>query len=1289
MKTMKKNFLSLCFLLFGINLNAKVVISQIMYDTPLNEQITEPPYSNGEFVEIYNAGAYDELLSNWKIAGGGVSEVLAFPEGLLLASGQSLIIAYRHYNSEGFILDSLFPSESTGLHYDIIYQRKIILNNTGEPLKLIKPNGIIEDSVYYTNIASNNSATPYYECRSIHRSRISLNMDGSVHTDINDWSVGMVCRGCDSPLEEFLYTPSSSFSDSLPSNFNYRIVATPLDTLSELSLKEGHVSPNASSRIRIACDVFDGLGRQQQSVIRRNSSDLCNTAALTEQDARYVVTDSWLPVPYKGDSFLISTLLKSNAISYYEDSYPYASTTYEASPLSRETASTIAGSVYQPHPATIEYGTNMANEVIRWAVSSDEIIGDSYYPQGSLSKTTTTNEDGKKVIVYKDYQDRLILQKQGNDTLWAYTYFVYDAYSRLTYVLPPEIVTLMQTNLFYTESHPLIKRYAYIYHYDSRDMLTYKKMPGCEPIWMIYDKAEKLILSQDGNQRTRGNFWIYNAYDETNRLLYQAEVRLNNASYATLTQAYKALICRESFASDTAYNYLCYTTTYVTADSIKPLYAYYYDDYNFINNLPQGAQNSLNFLEDENYDTKYENTVRMTTGMRVYNLSNNLSAIHAYYYDHNGNIVQSHSINPDSGVYAFYAKYNHDGTISRSKEINNDHTELSTYHYDHMGRVRKHEYQLDENPQITLTHNFYDSIGRLVQNLLHNGQMNNRFVYDMRNNLSALQSGPFLETIYRAENIPSNMDSLFDGSISAITDNYPSSYVAYRFHYDGLSRLTQSHIESDGNWIPSELFSYDLQGNILTLQRYDGNGLIDDISLLYDGNQVYSIEESAATLADDSRYGYTDRCHYDTTIRYDANGNIAMDLDRNIVAVEYNILNLPKSITFNTGSRIINEYNAKGEKLSSTFIGLQQPRIKICYNKNHEITYLKTSEALEFTKIKEVVYNNEGYYQYLFNETSPQVSQYYYCRNYLGSNVAVWNANTKQVEQQTMYYATGLPMNNSTGEDVQTHKYNGKEYISQFGLNEYDSQARYYYSTIARTTTMDPLAEKYYHISPYAWCGNNPVNAIDIGGMKWFYYPRSSEEDVRPEYFWEDVESYIYTKNDGTIISLPGYDAIVVFEGSRSERFGIINGQKYLSGEDAVLADVTIYGPQGEDDIVLNLVGFTMTSDYEKYGAIADGFYNGNYDAKGMSSSAIKSNWVLENRGKIPTLDNLPNPYRESNYFGLPFKDGIFIHSTLTSSNKVGSRTSVGCLLLDWESMQLFNDRMKGVNKFGVHVIRK
>lgn len=54
--------------------------------------------------------------------------------------------------------------------------------------------------------------------------------------------------------------------------------------------------------------------------------------------------------------------------------------------------------------------------------------------------------------------------------------------------------------------------------------------------------------------------------------------------------------------------------------------------------------------------------------------------------------------------------------------------------------------------------------------------------------------------------------------------------------------------------------------------------------------------------------------------------------------------------------------------------------------------------------------------------------------------------------------------------------------ITQLGLNKNDSQARMYYAPIMRTTTMDPLAEEYYHISPYAWCGNNPISNFDPDG---------------------------------------------------------------------------------------------------------------------------------------------------------------------------------------------------------------
>jgi hypothetical protein len=36
-----------------------------------------------------------------------------------------------------------------------------------------------------------------------------------------------------------------------------------------------------------------------------------------------------------------------------------------------------------------------------------------------------------------------------------------------------------------------------------------------------------------------------------------------------------------------------------------------------------------------------------------------------------------------------------------------------------------------------------------------------------------------------------------------------------------------------------------------------------------------------------------------------------------------------------------------------------------------------------------------------------------------------------------------------------------------------------------RFTTMDPLAELYYSISPYSYCGGNPIKRLDPDGRKW------------------------------------------------------------------------------------------------------------------------------------------------------------------------------------------------------------
>ena len=65
---------------------------------------------------------------------------------------------------------------------------------------------------------------------------------------------------------------------------------------------------------------------------------------------------------------------------------------------------------------------------------------------------------------------------------------------------------------------------------------------------------------------------------------------------------------------------------------------------------------------------------------------------------------------------------------------------------------------------------------------------------------------------------------------------------------------------------------------------------------------------------------------------------------------------------------------------------------------------------------------------------------------------------------------------------VQPLKYGAKEPDRENGLDLYDSKARWYDPMIGRTSTQDPLAEKYSGASPYLWCAANPIKFIDERG---------------------------------------------------------------------------------------------------------------------------------------------------------------------------------------------------------------
>lgn len=81
-----------------------------------------------------------------------------------------------------------------------------------------------------------------------------------------------------------------------------------------------------------------------------------------------------------------------------------------------------------------------------------------------------------------------------------------------------------------------------------------------------------------------------------------------------------------------------------------------------------------------------------------------------------------------------------------------------------------------------------------------------------------------------------------------------------------------------------------------------------------------------------------------------------------------------------------------------------------------------------------------------------------------------------------------MPMRNtmpSKGVYVQPYKYNGKELDRMHGLDTYDYGARQYNPVTGRWHRTDPLCEKYYSTSPYAYCMNNPVRFIDPDGRDW------------------------------------------------------------------------------------------------------------------------------------------------------------------------------------------------------------
>ena len=164
-----------------------------------------------------------------------------------------------------------------------------------------------------------------------------------------------------------------------------------------------------------------------------------------------------------------------------------------------------------------------------------------------------------------------------------------------------------------------------------------------------------------------------------------------------------------------------------------------------------------------------------------------------------------------------------------------------------------------------------------------------------------------------------------------------------------------------------------------------------------------------------------------------------------------------------------------------------------------------------------MIYEDDTFKQVLFDGgyitfTDNRAMYHYYLKDHLGNNRVVVSSKG-EVEQVNHYYPYGGIMAESTNESVQRYKYNGKELDRMHGLDWYDYGARW--MADGRFTTIDPHAETYADVSPYAYCGGNPVSAIDLNGEDSYYLTDGTYlfDNLKETDYIYIVNSYNYIKD--------------------------------------------------------------------------------------------------------------------------------------------------------------------------------
>ena len=332
---------------------------------------------------------------------------------------------------------------------------------------------------------------------------------------------------------------------------------------------------------------------------------------------------------------------------------------------------------------------------------------------------THTSERGKKIIEYKDLQDRVIRRdvEVSSDTILT-THYVYDIFERLAYTISPEAYKLFSNSkLSISESDQEFKELIFAYRYDARGNNIRKHIPGAGWTEICYDKLDRPVMLQDQQEAAKTpKTWQFLMYDPFNRVIKNGLTDSYNSSdrdalqtqFNGITTPYEQRTTTGLFYSNNSFP--------ITITDAQVMKVNYYDDYQ--NVVPSG----LGFQTGTGGDVPFS-TIKMDglmVAMQERNLETNTLYVSTMYYDDRKRMVNSNAQNHVGGTEHLNINYSFTGELLKALKttdkgtIATKITEQMEYQYDHLSRKINYNHTLNGVRQNVANYS-YDAISRMIQ----------------------------------------------------------------------------------------------------------------------------------------------------------------------------------------------------------------------------------------------------------------------------------------------------------------------------------------------------------------------------------------------------------------------------------------------------------------------------------------------------------------------------------------------------------------------------------------------